>query len=87
MQQNPPDCQNGRFLLCKLNVGNGFGSFIHLLGECLLLALGTNRTLMLNFAEIQNSQLFKFLELPFPSCNIKDITSVIQWKGNLVIIL
>lgn len=46
--QNPPDCRSARKLVCNLNKGCGFGCQIHHLTYCMIVAMATRRTLVLN---------------------------------------
>lgn len=46
--QNPVDCENANKLLCKLNKGCGFGCQIHHVAYCFMMALASNRTLILD---------------------------------------
>ncbi|UXI15991.1 PAB-dependent polyA-specific ribonuclease subunit PAN3 [Sarcoptes scabiei] len=46
--QNPKNCENARKLVCTLNKGCGFGCQIHHVAYCMVVAIATNRTLILN---------------------------------------
>ncbi|XP_074596036.1 alpha-(1,6)-fucosyltransferase 8 [Brevipalpus obovatus] len=46
--QNPVDCENANKLLCKLNKGCGFGCQIHHVAYCFMMAMASNRTLILD---------------------------------------
>ncbi|XP_071963471.1 alpha-(1,6)-fucosyltransferase-like [Antedon mediterranea] len=45
--QNPIDCGNAKKLVCNLNKGCGYGCQVHHVAYCLILAYGTQRTLIL----------------------------------------
>uniref|UniRef100_T1HHA0 GT23 domain-containing protein n=1 Tax=Rhodnius prolixus TaxID=13249 RepID=T1HHA0_RHOPR len=45
--QNPPDCNEAKKLVCKLNKGCGYGCQLHHAVYCLIVAYGTQRTLIL----------------------------------------
>ncbi|BES93248.1 Alpha-(1,6)-fucosyltransferase [Nesidiocoris tenuis] len=45
--QNPSDCENAKKLVCKLNKGCGFGCQLHHAVYCLMVAYGTQRTMIL----------------------------------------
>nr|XP_022901745.1 alpha-(1,6)-fucosyltransferase [Onthophagus taurus] len=45
--QNPADCESAKKLVCNLNKGCGFGCQLHHVVYCLLVAYGTERTLIL----------------------------------------
>ncbi|XP_014253946.1 alpha-(1,6)-fucosyltransferase [Cimex lectularius] len=45
--QNPTDCDSAKKLICKLNKGCGYGCQLHHAVYCLLVAFGTERTLIL----------------------------------------
>lgn len=45
--QNPKDCEKSKKLLCNLNKGCGYGCQLHHAVYCLLVAYGTQRTLIL----------------------------------------
>uniref|UniRef100_A0A0N5A673 GT23 domain-containing protein n=1 Tax=Parastrongyloides trichosuri TaxID=131310 RepID=A0A0N5A673_PARTI len=44
--QNPPNCNEARFIVCNLDKGCGFGCQLHHVAYCFYMALGTNRTLL-----------------------------------------
>lgn len=46
--QNPKDCDSARKLVCQLNKGCGFGCQIHHVVYCFVVALATDRTLILD---------------------------------------
>ena len=46
--QNPSDCSNAPKVVCNLNKGCGFGCQLHHVTYCLVVALGLNRTMILN---------------------------------------
>lgn len=46
--QNPKDCNKAEKIVCTLNKGCGFGCQIHHLTYCMVIALATKRTLILN---------------------------------------
>ena len=46
--QNPIDCKIAEKIVCTLNKGCGFGCQIHHLSYCMIIALATKRTLILN---------------------------------------
>lgn len=46
--QNPKDCSSAKKITCNLNKGCGYGCQIHHVVYCLILAYGTERTLILN---------------------------------------
>jgi len=46
--QNPDNCAKARKLLCGQRARCGLGCELHHIGICLFLALGTNRTLVLD---------------------------------------
>ena len=46
--QNPKDCKTTQKIVCTLNKGCGFGCQIHHLSYCMVIALATKRTLILN---------------------------------------
>ncbi|KAF5294269.1 hypothetical protein FQR65_LT10855 [Abscondita terminalis] len=45
--QNPVDCKNSKKLVCHINYSCGFGCQIHHLVSCMIVAYGTQRTLIL----------------------------------------
>lgn len=45
--QNPKDCSKARKLLCSLNKGCGYGCQLHHIVYCMLVAYGTERTMVL----------------------------------------
>ncbi|XP_075232780.1 alpha-(1,6)-fucosyltransferase 8 isoform X2 [Lycorma delicatula] len=45
--QNPPNCSKARKLLCSLNKGCGYGCQLHHIVYCLIVAYGTERTMIL----------------------------------------
>uniref|UniRef100_A0A224XLR6 Alpha-(1,6)-fucosyltransferase n=1 Tax=Panstrongylus lignarius TaxID=156445 RepID=A0A224XLR6_9HEMI len=45
--QNPPDCNDAKKLVCKLNKGCGYGCQLHHAVYCFIVAYGTQRTLIL----------------------------------------
>lgn len=45
--QNPKDCSTARKLLCNLNKGCGYGCQLHHIVYCLIVAYGTERTMIL----------------------------------------
>ncbi|XP_033097158.1 alpha-(1,6)-fucosyltransferase-like isoform X2 [Anneissia japonica] len=45
--QNPVDCDSAKKLVCNLNKGCGYGCQVHHVAYCLILAYGTQRTLVL----------------------------------------
>lgn len=45
--QNPPDCQNARKLVCRLNKGCGYGCQLHHVVYCFIMAYATERTMIL----------------------------------------
>lgn len=46
--QNPKDCDLAKKLVCQLNKGCGFGCQIHHVVYCFIVALATDRTLILD---------------------------------------
>ena len=46
--QNPSDCSKARKLVCNLNKGCGFGCQLHHVVYCTVVAIATERTLILN---------------------------------------
>ncbi|RWS22711.1 hypothetical protein B4U80_00085 [Leptotrombidium deliense] len=46
--QNPKDCSSAKKIVCQLNKGCGFGCQLHHVAYCLITALATGRTLILN---------------------------------------
>eukprot|EP00057_Strongylocentrotus_purpuratus_P015348 XP_011669822.1 PREDICTED: alpha-(1,6)-fucosyltransferase-like [Strongylocentrotus purpuratus] len=49
--QNPPDCREAKKIVCDLSHRVGFGSIVHHLSFCLIMAYGSERTLILNSSE------------------------------------
>ncbi|KAF6205363.1 hypothetical protein GE061_019534 [Apolygus lucorum] len=45
--QNPSDCDNAKKLVCKLNKGCGYGCQLHHAVYCMMVAYGTQRTMIL----------------------------------------
>lgn len=45
--QHPPDCDNAKKLICKLNKGCGYGCQLHHVVYCFIMAYATERTLIL----------------------------------------
>ena len=45
--QNPKDCHSAKKLLCSFNEFVGFGAYIHLLANCLIVALDKGRVMLL----------------------------------------
>eukprot|EP00057_Strongylocentrotus_purpuratus_P005429 XP_003730961.2 PREDICTED: alpha-(1,6)-fucosyltransferase [Strongylocentrotus purpuratus] len=49
--QNPPDCRKAKKILCTFKKTSGFGSKVHHLSFCMLMAYGSGRTLILESGE------------------------------------
>lgn len=45
--QNPHSCADARKVVCNLNKGCGYGCQLHHVAYCMIVAYGTNRTLVL----------------------------------------
>ena len=86
--QNPKNCFASRKLLCNLNIDCGFGCQIHHVVYCLIVAYGTNRTLLLeskkwNYGEGAFEKMFMPLSETCTSSNIRHGTKRPNWwPGN-----
>eukprot|EP00057_Strongylocentrotus_purpuratus_P016333 XP_011670807.1 PREDICTED: alpha-(1,6)-fucosyltransferase-like isoform X1 [Strongylocentrotus purpuratus] len=49
--QNPPDCTKAKKILCTFKKTSGFGSKVHHVSFCMLMAYGSGRTLVLESGE------------------------------------
>lgn len=83
MFQNPSDCSSARKLLCNLNKGCGYGCQVHHAVYCLIVAYGTQRTLILrshNWRYAQKGWESVFMPI---SDTCKDDTSStrVPWPG------
>lgn len=84
--QNPADCANARKLVCQLNKGCGFGCQLHHVMYCLMVAYGTERTMILDSRGWRYSQRgWDSIFLPVSSScrNITDDNAE-TWKGTLL---
>uniref|UniRef100_A0A914CQI2 Alpha-(1,6)-fucosyltransferase n=1 Tax=Acrobeloides nanus TaxID=290746 RepID=A0A914CQI2_9BILA len=86
--QNPEDCAKARILLCDLNKGCGFGCQLHHVAYCLIVAAGTNRTMVFekDGTDWRYSQKgWTSVFLPVTSCShsaaVPANTNVQSWAG------
>nr|CAB3247603.1 Alpha-(1,6)-fucosyltransferase-like [Phallusia mammillata] len=65
--QNPQNCSQARKLLCKIEPGiAGFGCLLHRIGVCFLLAIGSNRTLVVNMTMVTYPSIKSMFEAYLP---------------------
>ncbi|CAK8682859.1 unnamed protein product [Clavelina lepadiformis] len=79
--QNPSDCKTAKKLICKFP-RCGLGCQFHHIGKCLLVALGTNRVMLVNNKNVHYKGIEKvFLPLS-KTCSSEDISmKVVEWLG------
>ncbi len=71
--QNPKDCNTARKLLCKVDHRSGFGSQMHHISFCFILAYASERTLVLESSEWRHSAKAKGWDsvfLPVSPCQV-----------------
>ncbi|KAF5294267.1 hypothetical protein FQR65_LT10853 [Abscondita terminalis] len=80
--QHPVDCKNAKKLVCNLYYGCGFGCQIHHLISCMMVAYGTQRTLILKSNRWQyHKGGWKAVFMPFGnSCGVND-KKIVKWPG------
>ncbi|KAL1139066.1 hypothetical protein AAG570_009127 [Ranatra chinensis] len=82
--QNPKDCSTAKKLLCDLNKGCGYGCQLHHAVYCLIVAYGTERTLILRSKGWRyNRAGWEQVFLPISdSCSDIGDAPVSNWPGN-----
>ncbi len=71
--QNPKDCNTARKLVCKVDQATGFGSQMHHISFCFILAYASERTLVLESREWRHSAKAKGWDsvfLPVSPCQV-----------------
>ena len=88
--QNPENCSTARKLYCKMEEGCGFGCELHYIVNCLVIAYGTERTLLLDSRHwsyiSDQSNGFEEVFMPLSeTCVLDDIDlqphSIQKWPG------
>ncbi|CAK8682848.1 unnamed protein product [Clavelina lepadiformis] len=81
--QNPSDCKTAKKLICKFPYC-GLGCQLHHIGNCLLVALGTNRVMLVNYKKVRYPGFEKvFLPLS-ETCSNEDLPVLtVEWLGEL----
>jgi hypothetical protein len=82
--QNPQNCSSARKLVCNLNVACGYGCQLHHATFCLLMAYGTQRTLILETdkSRYASSRVWETCFQPLSNtCTSRGNGPVKQWKG------
>ena len=88
--QNPANCSSARKLLCGQRARCGLGCELHHIGVCLFLAIGTNRTMvldtdMLDFTKRKLQNVYRPLSSTCPHVTKEDLNEAVDIKGNLAL--
>ncbi|CAK8682849.1 unnamed protein product [Clavelina lepadiformis] len=82
--QNPSDCKTAKKLICKFP-HCGFGCQLHYIGRCLLVALGTNRLMLVKYKSVHYKGFEKVFFPLTDACSTEELPKhAVEWNGELL---
>ena len=80
--QNPRNCSQAKYLICTAG-NSGLGSITHIINTCFLFALGTNRSMLINYGVLRYKGLERVFRPLSSTCVGRDTSKAEYWKGKL----